>query len=129
MYDWLCRGRELDYRPNPAIDEGRLHSLDLALDINGEAPRAAHNVVLEVEHSATWLGSDFSFTRFGAKIDGLGDNFAKRWFKPASVRYRLVAGAATGDLPVQRYGAGPLKLLGWSDKFIGLGVHGASGRT
>ena len=129
MYDWLCRGRELDYRPNPAIDEGRLHSLDLALDINGEAPRAAHNVVLEVEHSATWLGSDFSFARFGAKIDGLGDNFAKRWFKPASVRYRLVAGAATGDLPVQRYGAGPLKLLGWSDKFIGLGVHGASGRT
>lgn|GEM_PF-4691928 len=167
LYDWLCRGRELDYRPNPAIDEGRLHSLDLALDINGEAPRAAHNVVLEVEHSAAWLGSDFPFTRFGAKIDGLGDNYAKRWFKPAKVRYRLVAGAATGDLPVQRYGAvdasvsvyapfgtfktlrdqpyegarygalfwqqdwaaGPLKLLGWSDKFIGLGVHGASGRT
>ena len=166
LYNWLCEGRDLDYRPNPDIDEGRLHAVDLELNFNDEG-RAAHRAGLQGEYSAAWMGSDFSFARLGVKLDGLFDNYTRRWFAPDAVRYRLLGGATAGQVPVQRRGAldasvfvyapfgtfktlrdqpyegeryaalfweqywgvGPLSLLDWSDRLVGLSLHGASGRT
>ena len=95
-------------RPNPAIEEGRLRSVEAGLEW-GEPYQpfgltANRRVAVGVEHSSPGLGSDFSFTRLRLALDGHFKTFLKRRVTPNALDVRLVAGYSIGDVPVQRFG-------------------------
>ena len=96
-------------RPNPAIEEGRLRSVEVGFEWGGPyqpfGMTANRRVEMGVEHSNTGLGSDFSFTRLHLALDGHFKTFLKRRFTPNALDVRLVAGYSIGDVPVQRFGS------------------------
>ena len=96
-------------RPNPAIEEGRLRSVEAGLEWGGPyqpfGMTANRRVEVGVEHSSGGLGSDFSFTRLRLALDGHFKTFLKRRFTPNALDVRLVAGYSIGDVPVQRFGS------------------------
>ena len=96
-------------RPNPAIEEGRLRSVEAGLEWGGPYQpfglTANRRVAVGVEHSSTGLGSDFSFTRLRLVLDGHFKTFLKRRVTPNALDVRLVAGYSIGDVPVQRFGS------------------------
>ncbi len=100
-----------DWRPrlNPAIEEGRLRSVEVGFEWGGPyqpfGMTANRRVEMGVEHSNTGLGSDFSFTRLHLALDGHFKTFLKRRFTPNALDVRLVAGYSIGDVPVQRFGS------------------------
>lgn len=106
-FDLLDRVEE--WRPNPAIDPGRLHSVALLFVVGG--PRvpfgsgAQRRLELGVEHSRRWFDGDFAFTLYHCRADYRLDTFGRGGKRPAFVDLRLMAGTFTGDLPVQRFGA------------------------
>ena len=88
---------ELKARENPPITPGGLRSVTLRYDLSTRRNRNIgwRNSLL-VEHSSPVVGSDFDFTRFQLQL---------RYTVPRGnnlIRTRLVLGAATGTLPVQR---------------------------
>ena len=88
---------ELKARENPPITPGGLRSVTLRYDLSTRRNRNIgwRNSLL-VEHSSPVVGSDFDFTRFQLQL---------RYAVPRGnnlIRTRLVLGAATGTLPVQR---------------------------
>ena len=92
--DW---GSESEAEANPPIDDGRLRSGTLRYDLNARQSRNLgwHNTLL-IEHSNPAVGSDFDFTRFQLQLRyaaSRGDDI---------IRTRLVLGAATNALPIQR---------------------------
>ena len=96
-------------RPNPAIEAGRLRSVEASFRW-GEPYQpfgltANQRVEVGVEHSSTGLGSDFSFTRLHLALDGHFNTFLKRRVAPNALDVRLVAGHSIGDVPVQRFGS------------------------
>ena len=96
-------------RPNPAIEEGRLRSVEATFEWGGPyqpfGVTANRRVEVGVEHSGGGLGSDFSFTRLRLALDGHFKTFLKRRFTPNALDVRLVAGYSIGDVPVQRFGS------------------------
>ena len=96
-------------RPNPAIEEGRLRSVEVGFEWGGPyqpfGMTANRRVEVGVEHSGAGLGSDFSFTRLHLALDGHFKTFLKRRFTPNALDVRLVAGYSIGDVPVQRFGS------------------------
>ena len=96
-------------RPNPAIEEGRLRSVEVGFEWGGPyqpfGMTANRRVEVGVEHSGAGLGSDFSFTRLRLALDGHFKTFLKRRFTPNALDVRLVAGYSIGDVPVQRFGS------------------------
>ena len=96
-------------RPNPAIEEGRLRSVEVGFEWGGPyqpfGMTANRRVEVGVEHSGGGLGSDFSFTRLRLALDGHFKTFLKRRFTPNALDVRLVAGYSIGDVPVQRFGS------------------------
>ena len=96
-------------RPNPAIEEGRLRSVEVGFEWGGPyqpfGMTANRRVEMGVEHSSGGLGSDFSFTRLRLALDGHFKTFLKRRFTPNALDVRLVAGYSIGDVPVQRFGS------------------------
>ena len=96
-------------RPNPAIEEGRLRSVEAGLEWGGPyqpfGMTANRRVEVGVEHSSGGLGSDFSFTRLRLALDGHFKTFLKRRFTPNALDVRLVGGYSIGDVPVQRFGS------------------------
>ena len=101
--------RDWKPRPNPAIEEGRLRSVEVGFEW-GEPYQpfgmtANRRVEVGVEHSSGGLGSDFSFTRLHLALDGHFKTFLKRRFTPNALDVRLVAGYSIGDVPVQRFGS------------------------
>ena len=101
--------RDWKPRPNPAIEEGRLRSVEAGFEWGGPyqpfGMTANRRVEMGVEHSNTGLGSDFSFTRLHLALDGHFKTFLKRRFTPNALDVRLVAGYSIGDVPVQRFGS------------------------
>ena len=95
-------------RPNPAIEEGRLRSIEAGLEWGGSYQpfgiTANRRVAVGVEHSSAGLGSDFSFTRLRLALDGHFKTFLKRRVTPNALDVRLVAGYSIGDVPMQRFG-------------------------
>ena len=95
-------------RPNPAIEEGRLRSVEAGLEWGGPYQpfglTANRRFAVGVEHSSAGLGSDFSFTRLRLALDGHFKTFLKRRVTPNALDVRLVAGYSIGDVPVQRFG-------------------------
>jgi hypothetical protein len=105
-YDLL--GNSNIQRLNPPVQEGTLSSVELSLE-RGEGKEAfgiigADNIALSVEHSATFMGSDWDFTRFKIDLYRRYETFYQRRFIPNSLDLRLNAGTYIGDLPVQRNG-------------------------
>ena len=96
-------------RPNPAIEEGRLRSVEAGFEWGGPyrpfGVTANRRVEVGVEHSSTGLGSDFSFTRLRLALDGHFKTFLKRRVTPNALDVRLVTGYSIGDVPVQRFGS------------------------
>jgi hypothetical protein len=112
---------ELKARENPPITPGQLRSVALQYDLSTRrnANFGWHNT-LSVEHSNSAIGSGFDFTQFQLQLRYAvprGNNF---------VRARLVLGAATGTLPIQRQFVlgGPGTLNGYPPYAL-TGDHGA----
>ncbi|MDX1586035.1 MAG: DUF5686 family protein [Balneolaceae bacterium] len=106
-YDIL--GRDNTPRVNPAIPEGRLHSLDVKMGHNLDESynlgvTGLKRAGIYIEHSDDRLGSDFNFTRYTASIDWTFNTFYKRRFLPNTLDLKLSAGTFSGTLPPQRYG-------------------------
>ena len=90
-------GLESEAEENPPITPGQLRSVTLRYDLNTRRNNNLgwHNTLL-IEHSNPGVGSDFDFTRFQLQLRyaaSRGDDF---------IRTRLVLGAATSALPIQR---------------------------
>ena len=100
--------RDWKPRPNPALEEGRLRSVEAGLEWGGPYQpfgiTANRRVAVGVEYSSTGLGSDFSFTRLRLALDGHFKTFLKRRVTPNALDVRLVAGYSIGDVPMQRFG-------------------------
>ena len=103
LYRWLCEGRDLDYRTNPTIESGRLHSVDWHWRTGGTDVLVRGEV--EGEYAASWMGGDFSFARLGAVLDWRWQRDDRTSVLPETATYRLQAGGALGDLPPQRHAA------------------------
>lgn len=106
--DFSLLNRDWRPRPNPAIEEGRLRSVEAGFEWGGPYQpfgiTANRRVAVGVEHSSAGLGSDFSFTRLRLALDGHFKTFLKRRVTPNALDVRLVAGYSSGDVPMQRFG-------------------------
>ena len=97
--DWYIGNwySELEARENPPITPGGLRSVALRYDFSTRRNRnIGWRNTLFVEHSSPAVGSDFDFTRFQLQL---------RYAVPRGnnlIRPRLMLGAATGTLPIQR---------------------------
>ena len=96
-------------RPNPAVAEGRLRSLEGGFKWGGPyrpfGVTANRRVEARVEHGSGAMGGDFSFTRLRLALDGHFKTFLRRRPSPNALDLRLVAGYSLGELPPQRFGA------------------------
>jgi hypothetical protein len=108
-------------RGNTPIHQGRLRSLALILQKGNDyipyGVAANRRVKVEIEHSADWIQSEFSFTRYQLTLDWHQKTFWQRRVSPNALDVRLTAGTSTGSLPVQRAGildvsVGPLSPFG-----------------
>ena len=110
-------GREWRPRTNPAVEEGRLRSVEGRFEWGGPyrpfGLRANRRVEVKVEHSGA-LGGDFSFSRLHLALDGHFKTLLRRRSAPNALDLRLVAGYAFGRLPLQRFGALEAGLLPFS---------------
>ena len=112
---------ELKARENPPITPGGLHSVTLRYDLSTHRNRNIgwHNTLL-VEHSSPVVDSDFDFTRFQLQLRyaaSRGNNL---------IRTRLMLGAATGTLPIQRqFMLGGAGTLNGYPPYAFTGAHGA----
>ena len=106
MYDVLCAG-DGRFRPNPAVNEGDLRSIDLELSVGGSyrpfGVKAHRRLQVSIEHSDDWLASDFSFNRVSATFDWHQRTFRRHQTVPLTLDIRLVASFSTGELPAQRF--------------------------
>ena len=109
FYKWFCEDRDEPQPENPAVDEGRVRALELLFGWGGPyrpfGRREQRRAELTVEHSGEWLGSDFSYTRYRLSADWYAGWLVRKSGWGEGVHLHLLAGSATGDLPVQRYGA------------------------
>lgn len=112
---------ETKARENPPITPGGLRSVTLRYDLSTRRNRNIgwRNTLL-VEHSNSTIGSDFDFTRFQLQL---------RYAMPRGnnlIRTRLVLGAATGTLPIQRqFMLGGAGTLNGYPPYTFTGPHGA----
>ena len=121
--DWYIGNwsSELKARKNPPITPGGLRSVTLRYDLSTHRNRNIgwRNTLL-VEHSSPGVGSDFDFTRFQLQL---------RYAVPRGnnlIRTRLVLGAATGTLPIQRqFMLGGAGTLNGYPPYTFTGAHGA----
>ena len=95
-------------RENPSVDPGKLRSMVFSLDYGEAYPPwsvlAHRRLHAGIEYSIDAFGSDFSFTRYWLALDWHVPTLLKRRSPPHAFDLRIIAGAATGDLPLQRHG-------------------------
>lgn len=95
------------YRPNPAINDGRLRALNFNLRIGDEPVPldiAWQNYAeFSVEHSSPSISSsDFDYTRYRGSVTLGIVTFSKSLLFPPVLRVRLEGGTSRGALPLQR---------------------------
>ncbi|MGI9175654.1 MAG: DUF5686 family protein [Rhodothermales bacterium] len=104
-YDFLA---DRFFRPNPAVQEGRLRSLSATLAWGDDAPLGIigrRRLELAVEYSPEgFLGNAFDFTRFEGALDWRFVTLLSRRLLPNTLDVRLVGGTFRGRLPIQRLG-------------------------
>lgn len=93
-------------RPNSYVEEGNLSAVELSLK-NGANKMALGAVgtddyAFSIENSASFLGSDWDYTRFKIDLYRRYETFFKRRFFPNTLDLRLNAGTYLGDLPIQK---------------------------
>ena len=95
-------------RPNPPIERGTLRSLVFAVEHGQLYPpwslTARRGLRAQVEYADRSLGGDFSFARFHLYADWTVSTLLERRAPANPLHVRVVAGTASGDLPVQRFG-------------------------
>jgi hypothetical protein len=103
-------GQSRTPRINPAINEGRLNSLEAKVGYNlnegysfGVAGR--NRIEFNVEYSDDALDSDFDFTRYSTHIDWSFNTFFKRRLFPNTLNISVDAGTFSGRLPLQKFGS------------------------
>lgn len=108
-------------RPNPSVDAGRMHRMEIAVEVGGDYARFGlepnRRLAVSFEHSAEWMGSDFDFSKLHFEADWHQPTLQQRRWIPNALDLRVVGGAHWGRLPVQRFGAldvamGPLSPYG-----------------
>lgn len=96
-------------RDNIAIEEGTLQSIRFEFGYNIQPKNygfAGNRQIRMInEFSGESIGSDFNFTRHTVKIDWNVDTFYQRRLFANTLDIHLTAGTATGELPIQRFGA------------------------
>lgn len=106
-YDFT--GKSDNYRFNPAIDEGRMNTIDLVAGYNlsedyNFGVTGQNYIRFEIEHSSGALGSDFDFTRYETRLSWSFPTFYQRRLLPNTLDVGLKAGTFSGDLPYQKTG-------------------------
>ncbi|SMO82852.1 DUF5686 and carboxypeptidase-like regulatory domain-containing protein [Gracilimonas mengyeensis] len=105
-YDIL--GQNSSFRPNPDIDEGTLSAFQLTLsegdEKKGYGAVGANDYAFSIEQSATFMGSDWNYTRFKMDVYRSFETFYQRRLFPNRLHMRLNAGTYLGDLPIQKNG-------------------------
>jgi hypothetical protein len=95
-----------DYRPNPEVDEGTLRSVRMDIRLGEDAvpldlvTRDAADI--SIEHTAPWLGGDFTFTRFSFIGSASFTTFGTSFLLKPTLRVQLAVGLASRTLPRQR---------------------------
>lgn len=109
FYDRFCADRDHDFRDNPAVEAGRLRSVDVRLNYGGpyvpRGRRAHRRAEVWLEHSSPLMASDFDFTGLQFTLDWHLPTLMRRRADPNALDLRFVGGTASGSLPPQRYGA------------------------
>lgn len=95
------------YRPNPAIDDGKMRSVRLDLGYGGEKVPLGLVPVNAVELSAEFsspsiLRSDFDFSRYYMTASYSFPTFLTSYLFPPELRLMFAGGISTGKLPPQR---------------------------
>ncbi len=106
--DWSLVNKERVQRPNPMVDEGKLRSIEARIVLGDEfipwGPTGQNRLEIRAEHSSPdFFNSDFSFTRYELIWSGHITTFLSRRLLPNCLDFQVVAGAADGRLPVQRF--------------------------
>lgn len=106
--DWSLFNKDRIQRSNPAIDEGKLRSVNAVIVLGDEfipwGPTGQNRLEISVEHSSPdFMKSDFSFTRHELIWCGHITTFLPRRLLPNCLDFQLVAGKAEGLMPIQRY--------------------------
>lgn len=106
-YDIL--GQDNTQRLNPLIEDGTLSAIRLQLT-NGDLANnfgviELNGFNLNIEQSASLIGSDWNYSRFTINLNKRFNTFYKKRFFPNALDLRLNAGTYLGDLPVQKNGA------------------------
>ncbi len=95
-------------RPNPAIDDGLLNSIEAGIKYNVESLNygfaGRRQFEINAEFSDKLLGSDFSFVNLSFAADWSMETFYGRRLFANTLDVHLSAGYAFGELPSQRFG-------------------------
>jgi hypothetical protein len=119
--------RDVNYRPNPAAQDGLLRSISFK-GRYGEEPVplniiSRNFIEFEMEKSSSsLLKSDFEFSRFLLRTEYRFTTYQSRVLFPPALRLRLVVGTSDGLLPVQRVSVLDSPLLGFGPFGV---LHGA----
>jgi len=107
VMNYSLTGLHTERRPNPAIDDGLMRSLVLKYRYNYSDPTygisGRKHFEISMEHSDSWMNSDFSFNRIQAKAEWNAPTFYQRRLFPNTFDLQLRGGFSTGTLPLQRY--------------------------
>ncbi len=95
------------YRPNPAITDGQMRSVDLDIRYGDEKVPLGLVPVKAVELSAEYsspsiLRSDFDFSRYYLTASYFLPTFLRSYLFPPELNLMFAAGVSTGTLPPQR---------------------------
>ena len=120
--DYSFIDRALPFRPNPAITEGTMRSVEVKLHLGGR--QVPLNIVesdqaeLDMEAAnKNLLGGDFDFTRAVIRASYHVADFLRRNFLAPTLAVRFLAGIGSSNLPVQR-------TFTLDSKYIDLGPQG-----
>lgn len=106
--DYSFFSRDDIYRPNPAIQNGMMRSLQFSARY-GDSPIplgiiSQDFIELKLEHSnKSLLASDFDFSQLTVHGEVHIPMYLKRLFLPPTLSIGLIAGASTGTIPTQRW--------------------------
>ena len=107
VMNYSLLGLHSDRRPNPRIDDGVMRSVILKYRFNYSDPTygisGRRHAEISLEHSDSWLNSEFNFNRVQAKIEWNTPTFYQRRLFPNTFDVQARGGFSTGTLPLQRY--------------------------
>ena len=106
--DYNLVGSNFKQRPNPAVDPGTLHAIELQIRYGDTfvpfGVVGQNRVEITIEHSSPHLfSSHFDYTRYQLGVDLRLNTFLKRRLLPMALDLHLVGGTSHGNLPLQKF--------------------------